>query len=126
MANIDNHGAGGPRGSNNALYFIVGALVVAVLVIAWFMYGGADPDAGTAGTGAATEETGGAPAADADANVTVETPAAPAATDTETAPAAPATDVAPAPEPAPAAPAVPAVQPAPATPPAGGGTTNTP
>ena len=30
------------KSSNNTLYFIVGALVIAVLIIGWFMYGGSD------------------------------------------------------------------------------------
>ena len=39
------------------MYFIVGALVVAVLIIGWFMYGGSEPD-------------------DVDVDVTTEEPAA--------------------------------------------------
>ena len=88
-----------PSGSNNTLYFIVGALVVAVLIIGWFMYGGEDemPD---------TVET------------TIETPAEPAAP-LEPAPApepapSPEPTPAPAPEPTPA----PAPEPAPAPAPA--------
>jgi hypothetical protein len=75
MVNVDNRGTGGPRGSNNSLYFIVGALVIAVLIIGYFMYGG--DDATTDATGTTAEDTV-APAAgaDADADVTVETPAA--------------------------------------------------
>ena len=82
MTNIDNRGAPSPRGSgNSALYFIVGALVVAVLVIAFFMYGG------NVGDGAATSTP---PAGDT--NVTVEAPATGTA-----APAAPAAEPPPAP-----------------------------
>ncbi len=32
-----------PSGSNNTLYFIVGALIIIVLVIGWFMYGREKP-----------------------------------------------------------------------------------
>ncbi len=126
MAHVDNRGGpGGPRGSNNTLYFIVGALVIAVLIIGWFMYGGDDVD-DAVDVDVTTEEPATPGAADVDTNVTVETPAAPAATEPAPAtpePAAPATTE-PAPattEPAPATP--PATEPAPATPPAGGTTT---
>jgi hypothetical protein len=117
MVNVDNRGTPrDPRGSNNTLYFIVGALVIAVLIIGWFWMGGEEPD----DVDSVTVEESATPPAAGDTNVTVETPAAPAA---EPAPAAPAT------EPAPAAPAEPATPPAggamapaePATPPAGGG-----
>ena len=105
MVNVDNRGTGGPRGSNNSLYFIVGALVIAVLIIGWFMYGG---DADVADETTVIEDTA-APAGDT--NVTVEpTTPPPAAGDTNVTvePAAPA-----------AAPAAP--EPAePAAPPAGG------
>jgi hypothetical protein len=123
MVNVDNRGTGprDPRGSNSSLYFIVGALVVAVLIIGWFLYGGnaADP---VAGTGAATEAPAGGDtnvivedAADAPAagGTTTTTPAAPAA-EAPAEPAAPAAD-APAAD-APAAPADPAAPAAPAAP----------
>lgn len=77
MVNVDNRGTGGPRGSNNSLYFIVGALVIAVLIIGWFMYGGEEavtPEAET------TVEDTVAPAGDT--NVTVEPAAPPAGGDT--------------------------------------------
>lgn len=131
MVHVDNRGGpGGPRGSNNTLYFIVGALVIAVLIIGWFMYGGDTVDEAV-DVDVTTEEPA-TPAADVDTNVTVETPAAPATTEPPPAtpePAAPApddaapatTEPAPAIEPAPATP--PAAEPAPATPPAGGTTT---
>jgi hypothetical protein len=118
MVNVDNRGTPRePRGSNNTLYFIVGALVIAVLIIGWFMYGGDEPD----GVDDVTVEESAAPAGDT--NVTVDTdppaaePAAPAAE-----PAAPAAEpAAPAAEPAapatePAAPAAPAEPAAPAAP----------
>jgi len=77
-----------PSGSNNTLYFIVGALVVAVLIIGWFMYGGDEtPDA---------------------VETTIETPAEPTP--------APEPMPAPAPEPAPATAPDPAPAPAPTTP----------
>ena len=123
MVNVDNRGTGGPRGSNNSLYFIVGALVIAVLIIGWFMYGG---DADVADdVNVTTESTPAAPAGDT--NVTVEpTTPPPAAGDTNVTvepttppPAAGDTNVTvepttPAAEPATPAPAEPA------TPPAGG------
>jgi hypothetical protein len=119
MVNVDNRGnPRDPRGSNNSLYFIVGALVIAVLIIGWFMYGGetaTDP----ADVDVTTEE----PAAPAgDTNVTV-TPAPEPATPEPAAPepaATPEPATPPAAEPAPAAPPA---EPAPATPPAGGTTT---
>ena len=40
----------GQKSSNNTLYFIVGALVIAVLIIGWFMYGGGEARTGTATT----------------------------------------------------------------------------
>ena len=85
-----------PSGSNNTLYFIVGALVVAVLIIGWFMYGSDDemPDA---------------------VETTIETPAEPAAPAPEPMPA-PAPEPMPAPEPAPAPAPDPAPAPAPTTP----------
>lgn len=109
MVNVDNRGTGGPRGSNNSLYFIVGALVIAVLIIGYFMYGGDtvdDPDVNvTTGEPAAP-----AAGADANADITIDTPApAPA-------PATP---------PAADAPATPPAADAPATPPAGGTTGGT-
>jgi hypothetical protein len=99
MVNVDNRGTGprDPRGSNSSLYFIVGALVVAVLIIGWFLYGRDGAGVGTATTGTP---------ASTSTNVTVDTPAAPAAGDNNTTvntPAAPAADTA-----APAAPAAPA------------------
>ena len=78
MVNVDNRGTGGPRGSNNSLYFIVGALVIAVLIIGYFMYGGDDVDE-AADVEVIREETA-APAdgADVDVDATVTTePAAP-------------------------------------------------
>jgi len=129
MVNTDNRGTG-PQRSNNTLYFIVGALVVAVLIIAWFLYGGEDP-VDAVGDQTTTEQPATAPAG-VDATITTE-PAEPA-TVTEPAepePAAPATTTEPAsPEPAapaetaPVAPAEPPpATPEPATPPAGGATT---
>ena len=110
MVNVDNRPGGPRRDSNNTLYFIVGALVIAVLIIGWFMYGGDD----------AVDDT----------NVTVEEPAGTTtepATATEPDPVEPVEPVTPEPaapepvEPAPAAPATPEppAEPAPATPPAG-------
>lgn len=124
MVNVDNRGnPRDPRGSNNSLYFIVGALVIAVLIIGWFMYGGETATDAT-DVDVTTEE----PAAPAgDTNVTV-TPAPEPAEPAATEPAAPATTEPATPEPAtpPAAepaPATPPAEPAPATPPAGGTTT---
>jgi len=115
MVNVDNRGTGPRRGSGSSMWFIIGALVVAVLIIGWFMYGGDAPD-GDVDTNVTTEGTTTPPAA-GDTNVTV-TP--PAATTTE-----PATPPAAEPAPAPAEPATP--PPAePATPPAGGTTTPAP
>jgi len=119
MVNVDNRGTGPRRGSGSSMWFIIGALVVAVLIIGWFMYGGDAPDGDVDGT-VTTEGTTTPPAGDT--NVTV-TP--PAATTTEPA-TPPAAEPAPAePAPAPAEPATP--PPAePATPPAGGTTTPAP
>ena len=85
-----------PRGSNNTLYFIVGALVIAVLIIGWFIYGrdGTEPVSDT---------------------MTTEEPMAP-----EPAPATepPAPEPAPEPTPEPAPEPAPAPAPEPTTPPA--------
>ena len=85
---------GGPRSSNNTMYLIVGALVIAVLIIGWFMYGRGGETASPP-TPTATE------------------PATPPAT--EPAPATPpATEPAPATPPAAETPATPPAEPAPA------------
>ena len=60
MVNVDNRGnPKDPRSSNSTLYFIVGALVIAVLIIGWVMYGGEEappePAATTTTEPAATE-----------------------------------------------------------------------
>jgi hypothetical protein len=131
MVNVDNRGTPrDPRGSNNSLYFIVGALVIAVLIIGWFMYGGDEVDDATDVNVTTEEPATPAADADADADVIVE-PATPPATEPATPPAEPATP--PATEPAtppatdPATPPAtdPATPPAtdPATPPADGTTT---
>ncbi len=76
--------------SGGGIALIVGGLVVAVAFIAWLLFDGSMPTAGTA------------PAAgDTNTNVTVEVPAAEPAPPAEAAPAEP---VAPAADPAPAAP----------------------
>src|SRR5688572_11353353 len=77
MVNVDNRPGGPRKDSNNTLYFIVGALVIAVLIIGWFMYGG--DEAGDADVNVTTEEPATTPAAGGETNVTVE-PAAPATT----------------------------------------------
>jgi hypothetical protein len=136
MVNTDNR-PGGPRpSSNNTLYFIVGALVIAVLIIGWFMYGGDDaddadvnvtteqpaaPDAG----GAMTETPATPPATEAPATPPAETPATPPASETPATPPAeettpPAEETPPAGEATP--PAGEATPPAGETPPAGGTT----
>lgn len=103
---VDNRPGGPPRGSsNNTLYFIVGALVIAVLIIGWVIYG---RDGGTE------------PASDA---TTTEEPMAPEpAPSAEPAPPpepVPPPEPAPTPTPAPAPTPTPAPAPEqPATPPA--------
>ena len=103
-----------PAKSGSTIYFILGALVVAVALIGWSLSGGSGPD------------TPNSAARDTNTNVTIEAPAAnPAATPDATAPAeavpAPAESM-PAPatgsnDPAATAPAAPtATTPAPATP----------
>ena len=79
-------------GGNSTMAFIIGGLVVAVGVIAWFIYGG-DVTPASGGGGTKT-------------NITIENPkpAAPAPAATAPAPAVPAVPAAPAPA-APAAPA---------------------
>lgn len=101
MVNVDNRPGGprDPRGSNNTMWFIIGALVLAVLIIGWFMYGGDDAD--VEGDAVVTEEPATPPAGD-DTDITIE-PAAPE-------PAEPVE---------PAAPAEPAEPAEPATPDAG-------
>lgn len=64
MANYNNNT---PQSSNSGLYFIIGAVVVAIAAIMWYLSGGEVPTATTAPAG--------------DTNVTVTTPPA-----TETAP----------------------------------------
>ena len=102
MVNIDNRGTVEPR-SNHSLYFIVGALVVAVLLGWLFFAGGADVDSGvnvTSGQPAAAPAGGtdvtilpSAPAPAGDTNVTLEAPAAAApAGDTNVTLEAPAAD----------------------------------
>jgi hypothetical protein len=89
-----------PRGSNNTLYFIVGALVIAVLIIGWFIYGrdGTEPVSDT---------------------MTTEEPMAPEpAPATEPPAPEPAPEPTPTPEPAPEPAPAPAPAPEPTTPPA--------
>lgn len=85
MVNIDNRGTVEPR-SNSTLYFIVGALVVAVLLGWLFFAGTADVDSGgvavtsepaVAPAGGNTDITvlPGSPAPAGDTNVTVGSPA---------------------------------------------------
>ena len=108
MVNVDNRGTGPRRGSGSSMWFIIGALVVAVLIIGWFFMGGDDP-AVDPDVNVTTEGTTTPPAA-GDTNVTVTPPAGGTTTEPATPPAADTT------APAPAAPATTD----PATPPAGG------
>ena len=100
MVNVDNRGTG-PRRGSGSMWFILGAIVVAVLIIGWFLYGG-EPDVADIDDPDVNVTTEGTPAPAGDTNITVE-PTTPPAGGTATTP-----------EPATPPPAEPA------TPPAGG------
>ena len=103
MVNVDNRGTGPRRGSGSSMWFIIGALVVAVLIIGWFFMGNNTPD-GDADVNVTPEGTTTPPAA-GDTNVTVTPPAASTTTTTTEPATPPAAEPAPAPAPEPAAPA---------------------
>lgn len=115
MASTDRPPHGPRRESNNTLYFIVGALVVAVLVIAWFLYGGDETATDNVDVNVESSE----PATTLpDATEAPATTPEPELAEPEPEPVTP-----PAAEPAPAEPAEPAAPPAPAEPAAPEGTT---